>query len=105
MVALPKAKEILLGSAQPSIHQGSLDPDWPLYQLGMTLARGTGHGVVVRFTRSPVLTFANLAPQTTVGVIVADLSNYDDDDAGGGNAWPCFVDEFVEWVQAGAGAQ
>jgi hypothetical protein len=33
------------------------------------------------------------------GRIRADLSNYDDDDAGG-SAWPCAIDEFVEFVQA-----
>lgn len=34
-------------------------------------------------------------------MVLPDLSNYDDDDAGGGNAWPCFIDEMVEWVQSG----
>mmetsp|Transcript_19022 Transcript_19022/g.57503 ORF Transcript_19022/g.57503 Transcript_19022/m.57503 type:complete len:184 (+) Transcript_19022:143-694(+) len=57
------------------------------------------------FTKDLWIQIGRFINLTTVGVIVADLSNYDDDDAGGGNAWPCFVDEFVEWVQAGAGAQ
>lgn len=34
------------------------------------------------------------------GQIVADLSNYEDDDVGGGAAWPCMIDDFVEYVQA-----
>ena len=39
--------------------------------------------------------FAHL---TTSGQISADLSNYDDDGSGGGSAWPCMIDDFVEWV-------
>ena len=42
---------------------------------------------------------------TKNGFIVADLSNYDDDDTGGCSAWPCMIDDFVEFVQAKAQAQ
>jgi len=35
------------------------------------------------------------------GRIRTDLSNYDDDEAGG-SAWPCAIDDFVEFVQADA---
>ena len=38
--------------------------------------------------------------QTTTGQIEPDLSNYDDDGSGGGSAWPCMIDNFVEWVVA-----
>ena len=38
--------------------------------------------------------------QTTTGQIEPDLSNYDDDGSGGGSAWPCMIDDFVEWVVA-----
>lgn len=41
--------------------------------------------------------FAHL---TTTGQIEPDLSNYDDDGSGGGSAWPCMIDDFVEWVVA-----
>ena len=37
------------------------------------------------------------APQS--GIIQADLSNYDDE-AAGGSAWPCAIDDFVEAVLA-----
>ena len=40
---------------------------------------------------------------TTSGQIRADLSNYDDD-AAGGSAWPCAIDDFVEFVQEAAAA-
>ena len=40
-----------------------------------------------------------LPHMTRTGVISRDLSNYDDD-AAGGSAWPCAIDEFVEYVQA-----
>ena len=40
------------------------------------------------------------ASQTTTGQIEPDLSNYDDDGSGGGSAWPCMIDNFVEWVVA-----
>ncbi len=33
------------------------------------------------------------------GTLAADLSNYDDDDAGAGNAWPCMIDDFAEWYR------
>ena len=35
-----------------------------------------------------------------VETIDPDLSNYDDDGSGGGSAWPCMIDDFVEWVVA-----
>ena len=35
---------------------------------------------------------------TKIGKIRPDLANYDDDDAGG-SAWPCAIDDFVEYVQ------
>ena len=35
------------------------------------------------------------------GQIAKDLSNYDDE-SGGGSAWPCAIDDFVEFVQAAA---
>ena len=38
---------------------------------------------------------------TQTGQIAPDLSNYDDD-AAGGSAWPCAIDDFVEFVQAAA---
>lgn len=38
---------------------------------------------------------------TKIGTISSDLSNYDDEDAGG-SAWPCAIDDFVEFVQAKA---
>ena len=40
------------------------------------------------------------ASQTTTGQIEPDLSNYEDDGSGGGSAWPCMIDDFVEWVLA-----
>ena len=40
------------------------------------------------------------ASQTTTGQIKPDLSNYEDDGSGGGSAWPCMIDDFVEWVVA-----
>ena len=40
------------------------------------------------------------ASQTTTGQIEPDLSNYEDDGSGGGSAWPCMIDDFVEWVVA-----
>jgi len=43
--------------------------------------------------------FAHL---TTIGAIDADLGNYEDDGSGGGTAWPCMIDDFVEYVQGGA---
>jgi len=48
---------------------------------------------------------SRFAHMTVTGQITADLSNYDDDDTGGGSAWPCAIDEFVEYVQEKAGAQ
>jgi len=36
---------------------------------------------------------------TTSGQIQEDLSNYDDDLTGGGSAWPCMIDDFVEFAQ------
>jgi len=36
---------------------------------------------------------------TTSGQIHKDLGNYDDDLTGGGSAWPCMIDDFVEYVQ------
>ena len=51
-----------------------------------------------RWGRSRLLPCAS---QTTTGQIEPDLSNYDDDDgAGGGSAWPCMIDDFVEWALA-----
>jgi len=41
--------------------------------------------------------FAHL---TTTGQIEPDLSNYEDDGSGGGSAWPCMIDDFVEWALA-----
>ena len=41
------------------------------------------------------------ASMTQTGQIAADLANYDDDGAGG-SAWPCAIDDFVEFVQAAA---
>jgi hypothetical protein len=38
--------------------------------------------------------FAHL---TSIGQIEPDLSNYEDD---GGSAWPCMIDDFVEWYLA-----
>jgi len=36
---------------------------------------------------------------TKTGKILHDLSNYDDE-SGGGSAWPCAIDDFVEYVRA-----
>lgn len=55
------------------------------------------------FTKDLWLQIGRFANLTAVGVVLRDLSNYDDDAAGGGNAWPCFIDELVEWVQGGGG--
>jgi len=41
------------------------------------------------------------AHMTRTGQIRDDLSNYDDESAGG-SAWPCAIDDFVEFVQADA---
>lgn len=38
------------------------------------------------------------ASMTQTGQIASDLSNYDDESAGG-SAWPCAIDDFVEYVQ------
>ena len=43
------------------------------------------------------------AHMTATGQIARDLSNYDDD-AAGGSAWPCAIDDFVEFVQEAAAA-
>jgi len=48
---------------------------------------------------------SRFAHMTATGQIAEDLSNYDDDDTGGGSAWPCAIDEFVEYVQEKTGAQ
>ena len=37
---------------------------------------------------------------TKIGTIQPDLANYDDE-AAGGSAWPCAIDDFVEFVQQG----
>ena len=39
---------------------------------------------------------------TATGTISADLANYDDDVTGGGSAWPCAIDDFVDFVREGA---
>ena len=40
-----------------------------------------------------------LVHMTSTGLIRPDLSNYDDENAGG-SAWPCAIDDFVEYVAA-----
>jgi hypothetical protein len=57
------------------------------------------------FTKDLWIQIGRFVNLTAVGVVVPDLSNFDDDAAGGGNAWPCFIDELVEWVQGGAGEE
>jgi len=42
---------------------------------------------------------SRFAHMTSTGQISSDLSNYDDDATGGGSAWPCAIDDFVEYVQ------
>lgn len=51
------------------------------------------------FTKDLWLQIGRFVNLTSLGTIVDDLSNYDDDDAGGGNAWPCMIDDFVDWCQ------
>ena len=52
------------------------------------------------FTKDLWMQIARFANMTKVGKITADLGNYDDEETGGGSAWPCAIDDFVEHVQA-----
>jgi len=54
----------------------------------------------VPFSKDLWAQIGRFAHLTTTGLIAPDLSNYEDDGSGGGSAWPCVVDDFVEWVQA-----
>lgn len=54
------------------------------------------------FTRDLWLQIGRLAHLTCLGKISQDLSNYDDADTGGGDAWPCMIDDFVEWHRGDA---
>jgi len=56
------------------------------------------------FSKDLWVQIGRFAHLTTTGHIAADLSNYEDDGAGGGSAWPCMIDDFVEFVQAPAEA-
>jgi len=49
------------------------------------------------FTKDLWLQIGRFVNLTSVGTLSLDLSNYDDDAAGGGSAWPCMIDDFVEW--------
>ena len=51
-------------------------------------------------THAPREPRRSLRTQTQDGTIAADLSNYDDEDTGAGNAWPCMIDDFAEWYRA-----
>lgn len=53
------------------------------------------------FSRDLWTQIGRFVNMTSTGQIRADLSNYDDD-AAGGSAWPCAVDEFVEYVKEAA---
>jgi len=53
------------------------------------------------FNKDLWMQLGRFVEMTTSGQIHADLSNYDDDLTGGGNAWPCMIDDFVEFVQKG----
>jgi hypothetical protein len=63
------------------------------------------HPIDCWYLRLCVLLSLNSGPhfrllhQTTSGQIHKDLGNYDDDLTGGGSAWPCMIDDFVEYVQ------
>jgi len=52
------------------------------------------------FSKDLWMQIGRFVNMTQTGRISADLSNYDDDDTGGGSAWPSAIDEFVEFVQA-----
>jgi len=54
------------------------------------------------FSKDLWMQIGRFVSMTQTGRIAADLSNYDDDDTGGGSAWPSAIDEFVEFVQAKA---
>ena len=56
------------------------------------------------FTKDLWTQISRFVHMTQVGRIKADLSNYDDDDSGGGSAWPSAIDDFVEYVQEIRGA-
>jgi len=55
------------------------------------------------FSKDLWMQIGRFVSMTQTGRIAADLSNYDDDDTGGGSAWPTAIDEFVEYVQAQKG--
>jgi len=54
------------------------------------------------FTKDLWLQLGRFVHLTSIGVISLDLRGYDDNEAGGGTAWPCMIDDFVEWCQSNA---
>jgi len=54
------------------------------------------------FNKDLWMQLGRFVEMTTSGQIHRDLSNYDDDLTGGGSAWPCMIDDFVEFVQKAA---
>ena len=76
----------------------------PKWRLTPTLKAFCVDKYAQPFSKDLWTQIGRFAHMTQTGQIVADLSNYDDDASGGGSAWPCAIDDFVEFVQAGAGA-
>ena len=68
---------------------------WPLFPRLKTFCEEKHAAPITKDLWTQIGRFARL---TTTGTIRPDLSNYDDDAAGGG-AWPCAIDDFVEFVQ------
>ena len=100
-----QVQRVLLGQGPRALQQGPLDADRPLCPPGAPAPCLPGRmqhtcaalATRARWGRSRLLPCAS---QTTTGQIEPDLSNYEDDGSGGGSAWPCMIDDFVEWALA-----